>query len=133
MRFFDGDFESPSPWEQVYASKGETEVSWFQESAEPSPDLIARTGATSVSSIIDIGGGASRLVDALAERGFRNITVLDLSQAALALGRGPDDHDVRPLAGEAEAVQAAFFNPSTSMRSIDGGAANSSGAFAISA
>jgi SAM-dependent methyltransferase len=70
-------------WEKVYASKRENEVSWFQENPAPSLDLIAKTAATTASSVIDVGGGASRLVDALIENGFRAVTVLDLSDAAL--------------------------------------------------
>jgi SAM-dependent methyltransferase len=70
-------------WESVYTKKGENEVSWFQENPAPSLELIAQVGATSASGIIDIGGGASRLVDNLVERGFENVTVLDLSEAAL--------------------------------------------------
>lgn len=70
-------------WEGVYTKKGENEVSWFQENPAPSLELIAQVGATSASAIIDIGGGASRLVDNLVERGFENVTVLDLSEAAL--------------------------------------------------
>jgi trans-aconitate methyltransferase len=71
-------------WQKVYTSKGENELSWFQENPAPSLELIERVGANPTSDIIDIGGGASRLVDALIERGFRDITVLDLSEAALA-------------------------------------------------
>lgn len=71
-------------WETVYGTKSEREVSWFQDTPAPSLDLIALTGATPSSAIIDIGGGASRLVDALLARGFSNVTVLDLSAAALA-------------------------------------------------
>ena len=70
-------------WEGVYSKKGEHEVSWFQEHPEPSLDLIADVGATSASAVIDIGGGASRLADHLLGRGFRDVTVLDLSEAAL--------------------------------------------------
>lgn len=70
-------------WENVYTSKGEREVSWFQESPAPSLALIAEIGATPASGIIDIGGGASRLVDHLIDQGFRDVTVLDLSAAAL--------------------------------------------------
>ena len=70
-------------WEKVYASKRENEVSWFQENPAPSLDLIAKAAATTASSVIDVGGGASRLVDALIENGFRAVTVLDLSNAAL--------------------------------------------------
>ena len=45
--------------------------------------MIANVGATPASAIIDIGGGASRLVDNLIDRGFEDVTVLDLSEAAL--------------------------------------------------
>ena len=72
-----------SHWQNVYTKKGENEVSWFQENPAPSLELIAQVGATSTSAIIDIGGGASRLVDNLVELDFENITVLDLSEAAL--------------------------------------------------
>jgi SAM-dependent methyltransferase len=70
-------------WQNVYTKKGENEVSWFQENPAPSLELIAQVGATSTSAIIDIGGGASRLVDNLVELDFENVTVLDLSEAAL--------------------------------------------------
>jgi SAM-dependent methyltransferase len=69
-------------WENVYTSKSENEVSWFQESPAPSLALVAEIGATP-SAIIDIGGGASRLVDELIGSGFLDVTVLDLSAAAL--------------------------------------------------
>lgn len=74
-------------WNKIYASKSENEVSWFQESPAPSLELIARVGATPRSAVIDIGGGASRLVDALVAQGFEDITVLDLSAAALAAAK----------------------------------------------
>lgn len=74
-------------WENVYTTKGENEVSWFQQSPAPSLALIAQAGATHASAIIDIGGGASRLVDHLVERGFEDVTVLDLSGAALAAAK----------------------------------------------
>jgi SAM-dependent methyltransferase len=70
-------------WQNVYTSKDETEVSWFQENPAPSLELIAQLGADRQSAIIDIGGGASRLVDHLIDRGFEDVTVLDLSEAAL--------------------------------------------------
>ena len=70
-------------WQNVYTKKGENEVSWFQENPAPSLELIARVGATPASAIIDIGAGASRLVDSLIDRGFKDVTVLDLSEAAL--------------------------------------------------
>jgi trans-aconitate methyltransferase len=74
-------------WQKVYTSKAENELSWFQENPAPSLELIVRAGANPASGIIDIGGGASRLVDALIERGFRSIAVLDLSEVALATAR----------------------------------------------
>lgn len=74
-------------WEDVYTKKGETEVSWFQENPAPSLELIAQTGATPASAIIDIGGGTSRLVDNLIEKGFQDVTVLDLSAAALGAAK----------------------------------------------
>jgi trans-aconitate methyltransferase len=74
-------------WENVYTNRGETEVSWYQEDPAPSHDLIALTGLSGDAAIIDIGGGASRLVDDLLARKFRRLTVLDLSAAALAAAR----------------------------------------------
>jgi 2-polyprenyl-3-methyl-5-hydroxy-6-metoxy-1,4-benzoquinol methylase len=66
-------------WETVYTTKGETEVSWFQENPAPSLELIDLAGPTPESAIVDIGGGASRLVDSLVARGFIRVTVLDIS------------------------------------------------------
>jgi SAM-dependent methyltransferase len=74
-------------WQNVYQSKGEHDVSWFQDAPTPSLELMTAIGVTPAASVIDIGGGASRLVDHLIERGFRNITVLDLSDAALAAAK----------------------------------------------
>lgn len=74
-------------WQNVYQTKSEREVSWFQESPEISLDLIRATGVNTDASIIDIGGGASRLVDALIHAGFRSVTVLDLSDKALATSK----------------------------------------------
>jgi 2-polyprenyl-3-methyl-5-hydroxy-6-metoxy-1,4-benzoquinol methylase len=70
-------------WENVYATKAEKEVSWFQEDPAPSLDFIAATGIRSDADIIDVGGGASRLVDSLLERGFQRVAILDLSANAL--------------------------------------------------
>lgn len=70
-------------WENVYTKKGENEVSWFQEDPAQSFELIAEVSMSPDTAIIDIGGGASRLVDSLVAKGFRAVTVLDLSEAAL--------------------------------------------------
>jgi trans-aconitate methyltransferase len=80
---FMSDVSRKAHWENVYTTKGEKEVSWFQESPAPSLELIALAGLSADASIIDIGGGASRLVDALVDRNVRQVTVLDLSAAAL--------------------------------------------------
>lgn len=74
-------------WEAVYAAKGEREVSWFQENPAPSLELIDLVGSTPESTVVDIGGGASRLVDSLIARRFSHVTVLDISEAALEAAR----------------------------------------------
>jgi SAM-dependent methyltransferase len=74
-------------WEGVYTRKGEAEVSWFEDAPAVSMALLALTGAAADAAIIDIGGGASRLVDALLDSGHHDLTVLDLSAAALAASR----------------------------------------------
>jgi len=74
-------------WEKVYATKAANAVSWFQEHADLSLRLIRACGVTAESSIIDVGGGASTLVDDLLTDGFQNLTVLDLSGAALRAAR----------------------------------------------
>ena len=77
------DANRKSHWETVYTTKGENEVSWFQENPAPSLELIDLARPAPQSAIVDIGGGASRLVDSLLARGFSRLTVLDISQAAL--------------------------------------------------
>lgn len=85
-------------WQNVYATKAEKEVSWFQENPAPSLDLIAATGIRNDADIIDVGCGASRLVDSLLEKGFSRVAILDLSANALKevkkrLGRRADGID----------------------------------------
>jgi SAM-dependent methyltransferase len=75
--------ERETHWQNVYTNKRETEVSWFEENPAPSLDLIALIGADRHSAIIDVGGGASRLVDRLIAQGYEDVTVLDVSAAAL--------------------------------------------------
>jgi SAM-dependent methyltransferase len=97
-------------WQNVYTTKGEKEVSWFQERPAMSLELIAASGAAPGSAIVDIGGGTSRLVDALLDAGYRNLTVLDLSEAALAVARervGPRAAAVRWVAGDVTIWQPA--------------------------
>ncbi|WP_439537399.1 class I SAM-dependent methyltransferase [Methyloversatilis sp.] len=70
-------------WEDVYAHKAPDSVSWFQPHAQHSLDLITRAGLGREGGIIDVGGGASTLVDDLLARGHTDLSVLDLSAAAL--------------------------------------------------
>jgi len=79
------DANTKDHWETVYAVSDETEVSWFQGSPSPSLELIEALEPVRDTRIIDVGGGASRLVDSLLERGFRRVTVLDISSSALDL------------------------------------------------
>jgi trans-aconitate methyltransferase len=81
------DASRQSHWESVYTAKSENQVSWFQETPAISLELIELVGAVRGSAIIDIGGGASRLADCLVSQGYRDVTVLDLSAAALASAR----------------------------------------------
>lgn len=74
-------------WENVYSSKATDAVSWFQPHADLSLDLIQAAGAGFDAGIIDVGGGASTLVDDLVRTGYSDLTVLDLSAAALATAR----------------------------------------------
>ena len=76
--------DSKTHWQDVYETKKETEVSWYRPQLERSLELIERTGIGSDANIIDVGGGASTLVDSLLEGGFKNITVLDISSKAIA-------------------------------------------------
>lgn len=70
-------------WQNVYATKGEAEVSWFQNSPTISLEMIRAANPDRNAAIIDIGGGESRLVDALLQDGYRDVAVLDLSTNAL--------------------------------------------------
>jgi SAM-dependent methyltransferase len=79
--------ERQAHWEHVYATKADDEVSWFQPRPSTSVELIHRTGGGKGASIIDVGGGASRLVDALLDEGYGRIAVLDVAETALARAR----------------------------------------------
>lgn len=74
-------------WEKVYQTKQPDAVSWFQEHATRSLELIRSVGTSLNANVIDVGGGASTLVDGLLNSGFRNVSVLDLSASALEVAR----------------------------------------------
>jgi 2-polyprenyl-3-methyl-5-hydroxy-6-metoxy-1,4-benzoquinol methylase len=70
-------------WTRVYAEKAPSDVSWYQAEPEPSLHALDRLGVQPSSSLIDVGGGASNLVDALLRRGWVDVTVLDIAAPAL--------------------------------------------------
>lgn len=70
-------------WDKIYTTKTPEEVSWTEDYPQMSIDLIAQFDVPKVAKIIDIGGGDSRLLDALLDLGYTNITVLDISESAI--------------------------------------------------
>jgi len=84
-------------WEGLYRSKAADQVGWFQPHAASSLRLIGESAGPDAR-IIDVGGGASVLVDGLLDAGYRHLTVLDLAESALATTRAR-------LGGRAQAVQ----------------------------
>jgi ubiquinone/menaquinone biosynthesis C-methylase UbiE len=75
--------ERKQHWESVYQQKQPDEVSWFQAHPHYSLKLIQASGIVKNQAIIDVGGGASRLVDKLLESGYQDVSVLDIAAAAL--------------------------------------------------
>jgi ubiquinone/menaquinone biosynthesis C-methylase UbiE len=71
-------------WENVFTTKQETEVSWFQPYPKTSIEFVKLFNLPFDANIIDIGGGDSHFVDALLEEGYQNIWVLDISENALS-------------------------------------------------
>lgn len=84
-------------WEQVYSTRSPDELGWYEPHLEISLEWIKEMVADTDASIIDVGGGASTLVDDLVAEGYRSITVLDLSRTALATAK-------KRLRGNADAV-----------------------------
>ncbi|MCP3474895.1 class I SAM-dependent methyltransferase [Bradyrhizobium sp. CCGUVB1N3] len=102
--------ERSTHWEKVYTTKGETEVSWFQESPAISLQMIRAANPGRDAAIIDIGGGASRLADALLQEGYRSIAVLDLSAHALDTAKtriGPAAADIDWIVADVTTWQPA--------------------------
>ena len=73
-------------WTKVYEEKSASAFSWHQAEPEPSLRALDRYGAKSSSAIIDIGGGASKLVDALLRKGWEDVTQRDAYRRALLAG-----------------------------------------------
>ncbi|TVP93714.1 MAG: class I SAM-dependent methyltransferase [Thioalkalivibrio sp.] len=74
-------------WDDVYASRPSDSLSWYQQGGGLSLEWILETGLSPSAGIIDVGGGASRLVDGLLTAGYEDLTVLDLSREALETAR----------------------------------------------
>ena len=74
-------------WNGVYRSKPVDEVSWFEPTPAASLNALNRTGASPGSSLIDVGCGASALVDRLIDLGWRDLTVLDIAADALEISK----------------------------------------------
>jgi SAM-dependent methyltransferase len=72
-----------SHWENVFATKQTNKVSWTQEYPKTAMDYLENLNLSKTANIIDIGGGDSNLVDALLDKGYQNIWVLDISEFAL--------------------------------------------------
>ncbi|MEJ1402408.1 MAG: class I SAM-dependent methyltransferase [Candidatus Sedimenticola sp. (ex Thyasira tokunagai)] len=77
------DSKRKAHWEKVYQSKPNDQTGWFQPSPQLSLKMIESAGIAPDDAIIDVGGGASRLIDALLERGYHSLSVLDISTTAL--------------------------------------------------
>lgn len=75
-----------SHWDEAYAA-GETASNWFQQHPHMSLRMLAKAGIRADDSVIDVGGGASPLAGTLLERGFADITVLDVSAAGMTYAR----------------------------------------------
>ncbi len=94
-------------WERVYAERDPTEVSWYQADPALSLTLIQSTGIGHHDSIIDVGGGASLLVDRLLDLGFTRVTILDIAETALCRAKerlGPRATRVTWVAGDVTAT-----------------------------
>lgn len=90
-------------WDKIYKTKSPESVSWYRAHLETSLALIERTAVPRSASIIDIGGGESTFVDDLLHLGYKNLTVLDISQTAIDVTKkrlGPAAEKVCWLVGD---------------------------------
>jgi 2-polyprenyl-3-methyl-5-hydroxy-6-metoxy-1,4-benzoquinol methylase len=79
--------DSQAHWQQVYETKAAADVSWYQEHPELSLAFIEGTGIALDAAIIDVGAGASTLLDHLVAKNYTDITLLDISDSALDVAR----------------------------------------------
>lgn len=102
-------FDRKSHWEHIYTTKQLHEVSWFQPIPETSLNFIKELCPNKMAKIIDVGGGDSFLVDHLLELGYQNLSVLDISEAAITRAK----HRLGDLAERVTWIMAdiATFEP----------------------
>jgi len=89
--------DRPAHWDGVYETRDEAALTWFEAEPALSVELIRKHAALS-DPVIDVGGGASRLVDCLVDTGYRAVTILDLSDAGMNVSKrrlGPRAGQVR--------------------------------------
>lgn len=89
-------------WGGIYQTKPAEAVSWHQARPERSLALTEATGLGFDARILDVGGGASRLVDCLLDAGYRQLTVLDISPVALKHAQDRLGERARQLESQAE-------------------------------
>lgn len=87
--------EREKHWQGIYGSKAADAVSWYEREATTSLAMIDACGLRHEDAIVDVGAGASVLVDGLLAKGFSDVTLLDVSEAALAITKGRVIHDVQ--------------------------------------
>ncbi len=97
-----GEPDLAARWDDAYA-QGDAIRSWFQATPRMSLRMLNAVGVTTADGLIDVGGGASPLAGALLRRGFRDVTVLDISAAGMRHARqrlGPQAGQVRWLTAD---------------------------------
>jgi SAM-dependent methyltransferase len=103
--------DAKNHWDGVYTRNHSDVLSWFQPHADQSLRLVRDAGLPTTAAVIDIGGGASTLVDDLLGAGYTDLSVLDLAAAALATARqrlGPLAHRVKWIEGDITAVELPY-------------------------
>lgn len=89
--------DTQAHWEEIFANKAPTQLTWYQAHPQQSLQLIEESGLPRTAQVIDVGGGTSLLADFLLDAGYRNVTVLDIAENAL-------EEDRRRLGDRAGAV-----------------------------
>lgn len=102
-------------WETIYETKNHKQVSWFQEHAGMSLQFIRDSGVPKDAHILDVGAGASVLVDGLLDAGYHNLSVLDISAAALQAAQARLD----PAAARVNWIEADITKLELPLASID--------------